>query len=38
VLIAALKIRQIQGSVFVGLGHLLSPPHVVDSLAFDDGK
>ena len=37
-LIAALKIRQVQGSVFLALGHVFSPPHVVDSLAFDDAE
>jgi hypothetical protein len=36
--IAVLKIRQVQGSVFVALGHVFSPPHVVDSLAFDNAE
>ena len=34
-LIAVLKIRQVQGSMFLALGHEFSPPHVVDSLAFN---
>jgi hypothetical protein len=34
-LIAVLKIRQVQGSMFLALCHLFSPPHVVDSLAFN---
>jgi hypothetical protein len=28
--IAVLKIRQVQGSAFFALGHVFSPPHVVD--------
>jgi hypothetical protein len=34
-LIAVLKIRQVQGSMFLALGDVFSPPHVVDSLAFN---